>query len=170
MSNSKVFGVTKSKILGGLAAVVVLGIGMDYVIPLLGPLDYLGISPPQMLFGIPFFLGGLAYFLATWRVRAEQDRRKRRIGYAIRLLFFCLLCAIGFYVPSAYRERHVEFIPVSDRLDEGAQTSGIEQALGFKVGVQLNSKGKSLFFKREPGASQKVRDWLREHGAQASTH
>jgi len=47
MSNSKVFGVTKSKILGGLAAVVVLGIGMDYVIPLLGPLDYLEPVPKE---------------------------------------------------------------------------------------------------------------------------
>lgn len=160
---------SKSKVLGGLVAVVVVGVGMSCVVPLLAPLDYVGVSTPRALFGIPFLLAGIGYFLATWRIHAEQDRRKRMIGYAIRLLFFWLLCAIGFHVPSAYRERHVEFIPVSDRLDEEALAAGIEQALGFKVGVQLNFKGKSVFFKREAGASQKVSDWLREHGAQAST-
>ncbi|MGO8931770.1 MAG: hypothetical protein ACLQU3_33360 [Limisphaerales bacterium] len=158
----------KSKVLGGVAAVVVTGIGMDYVIPLLAPLDYVGVSTPRAFFAIPIVVGAFGYLLATWRVWAEQDRRKRRLGYVIRLLFFCLLCGIGFYLPSAYRQRHIEFIPVSDGLH--AEDHGIERALGFKVGVQVNSQGKSLFFKREPGASEKVQEWLREHGAQTSNH
>ena len=159
-----------SKVLAGLGAVAVAGIGMEYVFPVSAPLAYVGVSTPRALFGIPILLAGIGYFLATWRVHAEQDRRKRWIGYAVRLLLFSLLCAIGCYLPNAYLRRHVEFIPVSDRQYEGDQTVGIQQALGFKIGVQWNSNGKSLFFKREPGASQKVHEWLREHAALASTH
>ena len=160
---------SKTKVLGGAVAVAIGIIGMDYLVPLLAPLDYVAVTTPWVFFGIPILLAGFGYFLATWRINDEQDRRKRWLGYGVRLLLLCLLCAIGFYVPAAYRERHVEFIRLPDAMQGGDQALGIEQALGFRVGVQSNSKGRSFFFKREPGASEKVREWLRGHGGQANT-
>jgi len=158
---------SKAKLLGGLAAVLVAGLGMDYIIPLLAPLDYVGISPPRGFFALPFLLATIVYCLATWQIWPSQDWRKSWFELVIRLLLVCFFCGIGFYVPGAYRQRQLEFIPVSGGLR--VEQHDMEQALGFKVGVQVDSEGTRLFFKREPGASQKVREWLRQQASHATT-
>jgi hypothetical protein len=159
---------SRTAVLAALAALLIAMVWISYVAPLLAPLNYVGVSTPRLLFGIPALLAGIGYLVATWRTRAGQDLRRRRIDYTVRLILYCLLCVVGFYVPGAYRDRHIEFIQVPSDTQGIDQISGSEQVFGFKVGVQVDSKGRRLFLKRQPGAVQQVQEWLRQHSGGAA--
>jgi hypothetical protein len=153
------------RIFAGLVAVLILGIGMDYICTFLGPLDYLGINAPKVFYFFPALLACIAYLLATWRFRKVDEGhgeppKTRTAAYVIRLGVFVVLCAVGYYAPFVYRDRMIEFVPILGNEIQFEQGLRLESALGFKVGIQTRYSGQRIYFQRETGRAERVMEAL----------
>jgi len=154
------------KILGGFAVIaLVRGVG-DYEIPQLAPAEYVGVTGaswlPLILVAFPL----VGYLLALWGRPTAALKSRPGMRALARAAIFCVFFVTAVWAPLAYVNHEVQFIPISGDLSSLIEkTHEIESAVGFKVGCQMGSRGRVLFFRRVPGAFEKVDEWIRTHDA-----
>jgi hypothetical protein len=152
-------------VLGILALALVL-IEVDYLAPRFAPLDSLAIAGSTAILLTPPLFCILGFILVTLDFRLEK-RTKLSITSALgRLAIFVFFIIAGVYTATYCFNREIQLIQLSDAdLHVIDRITDLQNSVGFKVGYQMSRRGKFLFFKRTPGAAEKVEEWLHQDDA-----
>ncbi len=130
----------------------------------LAPLEYLnrtGATVARLTFIMFCCLG---YFLAIRKLSSSELKKRPIVQVFARFGAYCALVLLGYCLPILYMKEQTQFVQFpGNGLKMMERATELEKSVGFKVAVEQTSDGNFLYFRRAPGAAEKVEEWLRQN-------